>query len=63
MRFTGAACGQHSRTLGRCCDSTRGLAFRPIRNLNLDNPETLRMPYGLAIAAGTLYAFLAIWWS
>ena len=30
--------------------------------LNLDNPVALRMPYGLAIAAGTLYAFLAVWW-
>jgi len=29
--------------------------------LNLDNPSALRMPYGLAIATGTLYAFLAIW--
>ncbi len=38
-----------------------GLQAHP--DLNLDNPKTLRMPYGLAIAAGTLYAFLAIWWS
>ncbi len=30
--------------------------------LNLDNPAALRMPYGLAIALGTLYAFVAIWW-
>ncbi len=30
--------------------------------LNLDNPATLRMPYGLAIALGTLYAFAAVWW-
>ena len=30
--------------------------------LNLDNPVALRMPYGLAIAAGTLYVFLAMWW-
>jgi len=30
--------------------------------LNLDNPSALRMPYGLAIALGTLYAFVAIWW-
>ena len=29
---------------------------------NLDNPSALRMPYGLAIAAGTLYAFLGTWW-
>ena len=38
-----------------------GLQAHP--ELNLDNPATLRMPYGLAIAAGTLYAFLAMWWS
>jgi len=37
-----------------------GLHAHP--ELNLDNPATLRMPYGLAIAAGTLYTFLAIWW-
>ena len=30
--------------------------------LNLDNPTALRMPYGLAIALGTLYAFAAVWW-
>jgi hypothetical protein len=30
--------------------------------LNLDNPTALRMPYGLAIAAGTLYALLLILW-
>jgi len=37
-----------------------GLQVHP--ELNLDNPMALRMPYGLAIAAGTLYAFLAMWW-
>ncbi len=37
-----------------------GLQAHP--ELNLDNPTTLRMPYGLAIAAGTLYACLAVWW-
>jgi prepilin peptidase CpaA len=30
--------------------------------LNLDNPAALRMPYGLAIALGTLYMFTSIWW-
>ena len=30
--------------------------------LNLDNPSALRMPYGVAIALGTLYAFVAVWW-
>ena len=37
-----------------------GLQAHP--ELNLDNPTTLRMPYGLAIATGTLYAFLLTWW-
>ena len=37
-----------------------GLHAHP--DLNLGNPETLRMPYGLAIAAGTLYSFVAICW-
>jgi prepilin peptidase CpaA len=40
--------------------SWSGLKAHP--ELNLDNPSALRMPYGLAIAAGTLYAFLAICW-
>lgn len=37
-----------------------GLQAHP--DLNLDNPAALRMPYGLAIALGMLYAVLAIWW-
>ncbi len=40
--------------------SSSGLKTHP--ELNLDNPSALRMPYGLAIATGTLYAFLTIWW-
>ena len=36
-----------------------GLQAHP--ELNLDNPVALRMPYGLAIAAGTLYVFLSTW--
>jgi len=40
--------------------SGSGLSVHP--ELNLDNPSALRMPYGLAIATGTLYAFLTIWW-
>jgi len=30
--------------------------------LNLDNPKALRMPYGLAIATGTLYTFVVTCW-
>lgn len=37
-----------------------GLQAHP--DLNLDNPAALRMPYGLAIALGMLYTFLAMWW-
>ena len=37
-----------------------GLQAHP--ELNLDNPAALRMPYGLAIAAGTFYVFLTAWW-
>ena len=37
-----------------------GLQAHP--ELNLDNPTALRMPYGLAIAAGTLYPLLLILW-
>jgi prepilin peptidase CpaA len=40
--------------------SWNGLRAHP--ELNLDNPSALRMPYGLAIATGTLYAFLTTWW-
>ena len=40
--------------------ATGGLQAHP--ELNLDNPDTLRMPYGLAIAAGTLYAFVTTCW-
>ncbi len=36
--------------------------MQPHPNLNLDNPEVLRMPYGLAIALGTSYVFLTMWW-
>jgi prepilin peptidase CpaA len=36
--------------------ASSGLQAHP--ELSLDNPDALRMPYGLAIAAGTLYAFI-----
>jgi prepilin peptidase CpaA len=36
-----------------------GLQVHP--DFNLDNPAALRLPYGLAIAMGTLYAFLTTW--
>jgi len=37
-----------------------GLHAHP--QFNLDNPAALRMPYGLAIAVGTLYTFLTATW-
>jgi prepilin peptidase CpaA len=36
--------------------------LHPHPELNLDNPVALRMPYELAVAAGTLYVFLTMWW-
>jgi prepilin peptidase CpaA len=35
---------------------------QPHPNFNLDNPEVLRVPYGLAIALGTFYVFVVAWW-
>jgi len=35
---------------------------QPHPDLNLDNPDVLRLPYGLAIALGTSYVFLTMWW-
>jgi len=39
--------------------ASAGLHAHP--ELNLDNSDALRMPYGLAIAAGTLYGFISAW--
>lgn len=36
-----------------------GLNAHP--EITLDNPSAARMPYGLAIAAGTLYTFVVAW--
>ncbi len=36
--------------------------LQPHPEFNLDNAEVLRLPYGLPIALGTLYVFLAMWW-
>jgi prepilin peptidase CpaA len=38
--------------------ASAGLQSHP--DLNLDNPKALRMPYGLAIAAGTLFALITL---
>jgi prepilin peptidase CpaA len=38
---------------------TSGLSAHP--EITLDNPSAARMPYGLAIAAGTLYTFVVTW--
>jgi prepilin peptidase CpaA len=40
--------------------ASSGLQAHP--EANLDNPEALRLPYGLAIAAGTFYTFVTEWW-
>jgi hypothetical protein len=31
--------------------------LKPHPEINLHNPESIRMPYAVAIATGTLYAF------
>jgi hypothetical protein len=37
--------------------------LRPHPVLNLDNPKALRVPFGVAIAMGTLFcACNALWW-
>lgn len=36
--------------------------LQPHPEFNLDNPATLRLPYGVAIAAGTLFTFVTLWW-
>jgi prepilin peptidase CpaA len=50
------------RNVGSVLRFHAGAGLQAHPELNLDNPATLRMPYGLAIAAGTLYAFLAMCW-
>lgn len=52
IRNTLSVVGFHAR---------HGLQAHPV--VNLDNPDSARMPYGLAFAAGTLYwaLFLQLW--
>lgn len=40
--------------------NSSGMQVHP--KINLDNHSALRMPYGLAIASGTLYSFVGTWW-
>ena len=54
--------GSTLRNVGSVLTFHAGNGLRAHPELNLDNPSALRMPYGLAIATGTLYAFLTIWW-
>ena len=62
MQFTVGASVQLSGTSASVLQfhSSSGMQAHP--ELNLDNPSALRMPYGLAIAAGTLYSFVGTWW-
>jgi prepilin peptidase CpaA len=39
------------------------LGLRPNPEISLDNPQLLKLPFGVAAAAGTLICFLAAWWS
>jgi len=57
--------GQTKRTLGRTFSVVwhhvrHGLNAHP--EVNLDNPQAVRMPYGLAFATGTLYWALSSLW-
>jgi hypothetical protein len=36
--------------------------FRPHPEISLDNPGLLKMPFGVAVAIGTLGCFLATRW-
>lgn len=55
-----------NRSLGKSLDTTGELlrswkfGVRPHATLTLENAKALRMPYGPAIAAGTLFSFLAV---
>jgi prepilin peptidase CpaA len=43
----------------------RGFALRGLRpnpDISLDNPQLLKLPFGVAAAAGTLICFLTAWW-
>ena len=54
------------RSLDRCLQGAGDLildfpnrGLRPHRTLTLENPEAVRMPYGVAIAFGTIFSFFA----
>jgi prepilin peptidase CpaA len=52
LRNTISVAGHHVR---------HGMQMHP--EVNLDNPKAMRMPYGLAFAAGTVYwAVSSLWW-
>jgi prepilin peptidase CpaA len=38
------------------------LGLRPNQEISLDNPQLIKLPFGVAAAAGTLICFLAAWW-
>jgi len=54
--------GTTVRNVGSLLQFHGAHGFQVHPGLNLDNPQGLRMPYGLAIAAGTLYACVATGW-
>lgn len=62
MVFTGRVLKTLRSTLGVVgFHAVHGLRTHPV--VNLDNPAAVRLPYGLAFAAGTLYwtLFTQMW--
>lgn len=54
---------QTFRNLGSILVFHRHFGLQAHPTVNLGNPEALRMPYGLAFAAGTLFwSMSSIWW-
>ncbi len=53
---------QTIRNMGALARSFRDSGIRPHPEINLNNSRCIRIPYAIAIAAGTLYAFgLMVW--
>ena len=60
-------CGLWTRSLGRQLDSAGELVagvvqggFRPHPTINLENPSTVKLPYAVAIAIGTMFSFFTL---
>jgi hypothetical protein len=59
------AAGRIRATILNIAALVRGFALfglRPNPEISLDNPQLLKLPFGVAAAAGTLICFLAARW-